>query len=83
MTDWDGDGKLDILINSRNIDFLKNVAEGDGEYAFKNMGEMDDRHLAGHTTCPTTVDWDKNGVPDLVIGAEDGFFYYLKNPRND
>jgi len=36
--------------------------------------------LGGHSTSPTTVDWNKDGVPDLLIGAEDGFFYYL--PRD-
>jgi hypothetical protein len=44
------------------------------------MGEVDTRTLAGHTTSPTIVDWDKNGIPDLLIGAEDGYFYYMKNP---
>lgn len=81
MTDWDGDGKLDILINSKNIDFLRNIAETDGEYQFKNEGLVDPHILAGHTTCPTTVDWDGGGVRDLLVGAEDGFFYYLPNPR--
>ena len=37
--------------------------------------------LAGHTTSPTTVDWDGNGVPDLIIGGEDGFLHYHQNPR--
>jgi hypothetical protein len=81
MTDWDGDGKIDILINSVNIDFLRNVADQDGQYTFKNLGPVEKRRLAGHTTCPAIVDWDRNGIPDLLIGAEDGFFYYLKNPR--
>ncbi len=79
FADWDQDGKLDILINSKNIDLLRNVAE-DGGYRFKNVGLVAKRILAGHTTCPTTVDWDRNGVPDLLVGAEDGFLYYLRNP---
>jgi len=81
MTDWDCDGKIDILINSVNIDFMRNVADRHGQYVFKNLGPLDRRRLAGHTTCPAVVDWDHNGIPDLLIGAEDGFFYYLKNPR--
>lgn len=80
IVDWDRDGKRDILIDSKNIDFLKNVGEGPNPATFKNMGNVDSRLLAGHDTCPTAVDWDRNGVPDLLIGAEDGFFYYLKNP---
>jgi len=83
LADWDQDGKLDLLVNSMNIDFLRNVAEEPGAYAFENMGSLDPRKLAGHTTCPTVVDWDRNGVPDLLIGAEDGFLYYLKNPNLD
>ena len=37
--------------------------------------------LAGHATKPTVGDWDRDGIPDLLIGAEDGFFYQLRNPR--
>ena len=29
---------------------------------------------------PVSVDFDGDGVPDLVLGAEDGFFYRLDNP---
>ena len=82
FTDWDGDGRIDILINSKNIDFLRNVGTDERSYMFKNEGMVDPHPLAGHTTCPTPVDWDKNGVPDLLVGAEDGFFYYLENPHS-
>lgn len=81
LTDWDRDGKLDILINSANIEFLKNVGDDGDDYRFKSQGDVDPHKLAGHTTSPTLVEWDKNGVPDLLIGAEDGFLYHLENPH--
>jgi dienelactone hydrolase len=80
MTDWDGDGKMDLLLNSVNADFWRNVGE-DGAPRFENLGLVDTRLLAGHSTCPTTVDWDRDGRRDLLIGAEDGMFYYLPQPR--
>jgi hypothetical protein len=80
MADWDRDGKLDILLDGQNIDFLRNIGEN-GQWVFRNEGKLDPYKLAGHDTCPTTVDWDKNGAPDLLIGAEDGFLYYLPNPH--
>ena len=57
---------------------LRNIGE-DGAWKFRNEGKVDTYALAGHDTCPTTVDWDKDGDPDLLIGAEDGFLYYLRN----
>ena len=80
MTDWDRDGKIDILLDGQNVDFLRNVGDANHPWMFHNEGKVDPLKLAGHDTCPTTVDWDKNGIPDLLLSAEDGFFYYLKNP---
>ena len=79
LVDWDGDQKLDLLVNSENISLMQNV--GEGKFEFQNRGRMSEHILAGHTTSPTIVDWDKNGIPDLLIGAEDGYFYYLRNSR--
>lgn len=81
MTDWDQDGKIDILINSANIEFLKNVGTGENDYRFVSQRNVDRHKLAGHTTSPTTMDWNKNGIPDLLIGAEDGFLYHMENPH--
>ena len=75
------DGKTDILIDGKNVDFLHNIGEGNYPAKFKNEGPVDSLKLAGHDTCPTVVDWDNNGVYDLLVSAEDGYFYYLKNPK--
>jgi hypothetical protein len=77
--DWDGDGDIDILLNSINAAFLENIKQEDGMVYMKLNGDISDQKLAGHTTSPTFVDWDKNGKLDLLLGAEDGHFYYLKN----
>ena len=81
IVDWDGDGKLDVMVNSQNANWLRQVAAHDGKYFFKDMGNVGDRNIEGHDTSPTPVDWDGDGVPDLLIGAEDGHLYFLKNPR--
>ena len=81
FADWDLDGRLDILANSQNVTFLRNVSTDQNKHVFNVAGMVDNRILAGHTTSPTTVDWNKDGIPDLLVGAEDGFFYYMKNPH--
>ena len=75
FVDWDGDGRRDLLVNSQNVDVLLNQGSQDGLTFFANQGKVADRKLAGHTTSPTTVDWDGDGVRDLLVGAEDGFLY--------
>ena len=80
LADWDRDGRTDVLVNSRSVDFFRNMGEG-AHLVFRNMGQVDPQRLAGHTTCPCVVDWNKDGKPDLLVGAEDGFLYYLENPH--
>lgn len=81
LTDWDGDGKFDFLLNSSNADFLQQVSATDGTWTFRNAGSLAQKNIEGHDVSPAVVDFDGNGVPDFLGGAEDGRFYFLKNPR--
>jgi len=81
LVDWDGDGDLDLLVNSINVNLFENVETQNGETTFIDRGPLGERKLAGHTTCPTTADWNGDGAPDLLVGAEDGRFYFLRNPN--
>ena len=77
MVDWNGDGLRDVLINSTNAHLLLNESKNGPPWTFKDMGAISKRALAGHTTSPTTVDWDGDGIRDLLVGAEDGFLYHM------
>jgi hypothetical protein len=81
VVDWDGDGKLDVLANGANARLYRQVRAEPGRWRFEDKGDVAERNIEGHDTHPAAVDFDGNGVPDLVIGAEDGRLYYLRNPR--
>jgi len=79
FTDWDGDGRLDLIVDSHNAALFRNVREENGEVWYTYAGNLSDTVLAGHTTCPTPVDFDGDGCPELLLGAEDGHFYLIEN----
>jgi hypothetical protein len=81
IADWDGDGKLDLLVNSQNVNILRQITSNDrGDLLFRDLGPVGSRILAGHDTAPAVVDWNRDGTLDLLVGAEDGHFYYLEHP---
>lgn len=82
FTDWDGDGRLDLIVDSKNACWFRQVREADGKVWFEYKGDLSRTVLAGHTTCPTPVDWNGDGVEELLLGAEDGHFYVITNPRS-
>jgi hypothetical protein len=79
--DWDGDGDLDLIANSKNAEWYENVGKKGKETHFVHRGNLSSVKLAGHSTCPTSVDWNKDGIFDILLGAEDGHFYWIKNTR--
>jgi hypothetical protein len=81
VTDWDGDGRFDLLLNSANANFLRQVDARDGCWFFRDQGSLSPDNIEGHDVSPAVVDFDHDGIPDFLGGAEDGRFYYLPNPR--
>lgn len=82
VADWDNDGRKDLLVNGQNADWYRNMGKVDGRWRLDYQGPLASRALSSHTTSPTTVDFDGDGVRDLLVGAEDGFFYYMQNPHS-
>lgn len=79
FSDWDGDGRLDLIVDSKNAAWFRNVEQKDGNTWFEYMGNLASKVLEGHTVSPTVVDWNADGKEDILLGAEDGHFYLIEN----
>ena len=81
VTDWDGDGRFDLLVNAKNADIMRQTGDGNGPWTFAPARALATRDIEGHDVSPTVVDFDGDGVPDFLGGAEDGRMYFLRNAR--
>lgn len=82
FVDWEGDGRLDLLLNSANADLYRGLERQAGAWPLERVGPLAMQNIEGHDVSPTVVDFDGDGAPDFLGGAEDGRFYFLANPRS-
>jgi hypothetical protein len=79
--DWDRDGRMDLLLNSSNADFYRQISADVSTWRFQKVGTLTQKNIEGHDVSPSAVDFDDDGKMDFLGGAEDGRFYFLKNPH--
>ena len=81
FADWDGDGLEDLIVSSKPaVDWMKNLGIKDGKMVLQYMGRVLSVTLMGHTDGPVVSDFNKDGIPDLLVGTETGVFYYWQRP---
>ncbi|MFD2117952.1 FG-GAP repeat domain-containing protein [Paenibacillus yanchengensis] len=75
VADWDGDGKVDLLVGS-NAGPIQLFTRTSGE-SLTDAGPIQAEHynfygnqdlMAGKNVIPLVVDWNKDGQPDLLTG---------------
>jgi hypothetical protein len=72
--DWDGDGKLDLIVGTvdGSVYLLRNLGKD------LTFGEPEPLSADGQPVkvvgdaAPAVADWDADGLPDLLVGADDG-----------
>jgi hypothetical protein len=83
LSDWNGDGRRDLLVGS--MDGTVRIYENrgtDAEPLFEaavllQAGGRD--FTAGSRSAPRVYDWNRDGLMDLLIGEFEGYVYFLKN----
>jgi FG-GAP-like repeat len=78
LADWDGDGDLDLITDSDQGPLWYENTGSQQRPVMELRGPIVEANLAGHSPTPNVADWNGDGKLDLIVGAEDGFFYYFE-----
>lgn len=80
--DWNGDGKLDLVVGNFGGSFYLFKGEGKGKFAPKpeplkaGGGSL---QIEGHHSDPFVIDWDNDGDLDILSGADKGGVQWAEN----
>lgn len=77
IVDWDGDSDLDLVSDSEEGPIWYENVGSQSRPVMHHRGTIIKVKLAGHNPTPNAADWNGDGLLDLIVGAEDGFFYYF------
>lgn len=80
--DWDGDGRLDLVVGNFSGTFYWFKGEGKGK--FRPKAEIlksgnEPLRIQGHHSDPFVIDWDGDGALDLLSGSSNGGVQWAKN----
>jgi hypothetical protein len=77
FADLDRDGDLDLVTDSDDGPVWYENTGSQQKPVMQLRGTLVRAKLNGHNPTPLVVDFNRDGKYDLIIGAEDGFFYYF------
>jgi len=73
--DWNDDGRLDIIVGDRlgTISYFSRLSSGDIFLTAEPKINVDGKPIyVGHNSAPSIVDWNNDGLPDIVTGRMEG-----------
>ncbi|MCX6625741.1 MAG: FG-GAP-like repeat-containing protein [Acidobacteria bacterium] len=78
LVDRDADGDLDLITDAADGPIWYENVGTQSAPLMELRGPLVKRIIRGHGPSANAADWNADGRPDLLVGGEDGFFYYFE-----
>lgn len=79
--DWNGTGKLDLIVGFIDGKLKHLVNKGDMRFGSPEDVLAGGMPIEGNNVAPCVADWDGDGVPDLLTGDANGIVTFYKGTR--
>lgn len=73
--DWNNDSRLDIIVGDRlgSVNYFRRLTSGNIYLIGESPVEVAGHPIAmGNNSAPGVIDWNNDGLPDLVVGRAEG-----------
>ncbi len=83
VTDWDNDGRKDLLIgrmDGRISIYINKGTDREPLFDKERFVQLEESDFdAGSRSAPRVIDWNRDGLKDILTGEHMGYVLYLRN----
>ena len=76
--DWNNDGRKDLLVGNTYGWVYVYINEGTDENPVLGAASRQIKYTTNKRAAPYMIDWNLDGLPDILSGCQDGTIYYFE-----
>lgn len=82
IVDWNGDGYQDLVVRNEKGELYLFINKGDNSFVNQGKLRVNNKPIkTSGASAPRAVDWDGDGILDLLVGDQEGRIHFFKGQQ--